>query len=53
MKGIEAYLSYGAKVGMVPEWHYPIMRSLEIINNGKPSGPLRPMMTVSFAYFPS
>src|SRR5271154_1374807 len=47
MKGIEAYLSYGAKVGMIPELHYPIMRILEFINRGKLGGPLGPMMQVA------
>ena len=47
MKGNEAYLSYGAKVVMIPELHYPIMRTLEFINRGKRGGPLAPMTQVA------
>jgi hypothetical protein len=43
MKGIEAYLSYSAKMGMVPEFHYPVMRILETISTG---GPLAPVFQV-------
>jgi hypothetical protein len=46
MKGIEAYLSYGSKVGMVPEFHYPLMRFMEILHCGKPGGPLMPVLDV-------
>jgi hypothetical protein len=46
MKGIEAYLSYGSKVGMVPELHYPLMRFFEIVSHGKPGGPLLPVFEV-------
>jgi hypothetical protein len=46
MAGIEAYLSYGAKVGMVPELHYPLMRFMEIISRGKQGGPLAPVIEV-------
>jgi hypothetical protein len=44
MKGIEAYLSYSCKMGMVPEFHYPVMRILETISTG---GPLTPVFQVS------
>jgi hypothetical protein len=47
MKGIEAYLSYGAKTGMIPEFHYPLMRFFEIMSFGKPGGPLLPVFAVS------
>jgi hypothetical protein len=47
MEGIEAYLSYASKVGMIPELHYPFMRILEIISRGKPGGPLLPVMEVN------
>ena len=46
MKGIEAYLSYASKVGMVPEFHYPFLRSMEFLARGKPSGPLTPVLEV-------
>jgi hypothetical protein len=46
MKGIEAYLSYGSKVGMIPEIHYPFMRLSEILNRGKMGGPLAPVFEV-------
>jgi hypothetical protein len=40
MKGIDAYLSCGSKVGTIPEFHYPLMRFFEILSRGKPGGPL-------------
>jgi len=43
MKGIEAYLSYSCKMGMVPEFHYPVMRILETVSSG---GPLTPVFQV-------
>ena len=46
--GIEKYLSYSAKVGMIPELHYPIMRFMEIMSRGKPGGPLLPVFEVAF-----
>ena len=49
MKGIEAYLSYGSKVGMVPEFHYPLMRAMEIMSRGKPGGPLLPVQEFTAA----
>jgi hypothetical protein len=48
--GIEKYLSYSAKVGMVPELHYPIMRFMEIMSRGKPGGPLLPVFEVAFVF---
>jgi hypothetical protein len=50
MKGIEAYLSYGAKTGMLPEFHYPLMRLFEILSFGKPGGPLMPVFEVPSLY---
>jgi hypothetical protein len=47
MNGIEAYLSYGSKVGMVPELHYPLMRFMEIISRGQQGGPLAPVIEVT------
>lgn len=49
MAGIEAYLSYGAKVGMIPELHYPFMRFMEILSQGKPGGPLLPVFEFTAA----
>ena len=46
MEGIEAYLSYASKVGMIPELHYPFMTIMEIISRGKPGGPLLPVIEV-------
>jgi len=50
MKGIDAYLSYGAKVGMIPELHYPLMRFFEILSRGKPGGPMLPVFEVAFLF---
>jgi len=46
MDGIEAYLSYASKVGMLPELHYPFMRVMEVLSRGRPGGPLLPVIEV-------
>jgi len=46
MDGIEAYLSYASKVGMLPELHYPFMRVMKVLSRGRPGGPLLPVIEV-------
>ena len=46
MQGIESFLSYNSRVGIYPEFHWPIMKFLEFYNGGKPGGPFLPVIQV-------